>query len=267
MSAIVVQRMVEETDFPGSFRVLQVLVKPVELLRIHVIAVQSKESNRAFPESIVSLAAHVKRLVETFVIGIIMIPQRGVELHAGVKQGLIGFFKLLRKIPGGMAAINVVAEHDHEIKLHGLPVGLHLTRHFILIAVTCAAVSDNGKPHGVLQQRQPYIQTASGTRRALIAGGLLSCIRMQRKRCALSLRSGNADRPNCGNKNQSGSCHFLFTSPGIASGSRSTIKSAPVSYSTSVCPTSLYCNSLGKRGRFKRRVGGVDCNGRLGGYF
>src|SRR5438067_10420068 len=100
MAAIVIERMMKEANFPCSLRALQVLVEPIELLGVHVIAVQSKECDLGLAESIIPFATHVERFVESLVVGIIMISQRSVEFHSGIEKRLIGFLELLFEIFG-----------------------------------------------------------------------------------------------------------------------------------------------------------------------
>src|ERR1041385_1567059 len=119
MASIVIERMMKETDLPRSLRAFQVLIKPVELLGIHVIAVQRKESNIALAKRIVSLSAHIERLVETFIVGIVVIAQRSEEFYAGVKHRLIRLLELLYKILRRVAAVDVVAKHDDEVEFDG----------------------------------------------------------------------------------------------------------------------------------------------------
>src|SRR6185369_15250051 len=98
MTAVVIKRVVKKANLPRFLRVLQLLLKPIQLNRIHVIAVQRKESNITFLEGVITLAAHIKWLIKLFVIGVIMISQRGIKFHACIEKGLVRLFELLYEI-------------------------------------------------------------------------------------------------------------------------------------------------------------------------
>src|SRR5260370_15115373 len=105
--------MVKIADLPiGSRIIRELLFQPRQLLGIHVIRIENKEADIAFLEGIVLLSIHVKKFIETLV-WIVVIPQTGTKLYAGIEQRLIGRLKLLRKIPWTLTSINVVAEHNH----------------------------------------------------------------------------------------------------------------------------------------------------------
>src|SRR5712675_358441 len=140
MAALVIKGMVKKTDPPFGLRALQVLVKPAQLSGIHVVAVEREESHVSLAEGVVTLAAHVERLVKPFVIGIIVISQRGVELHASVEKRLVRLLELIDEVTRGVAAVDVVAKHDHEVELDSLPVRLHQSCDIVLLALASAAI-------------------------------------------------------------------------------------------------------------------------------
>src|SRR6185369_11212120 len=112
-----IKRMVKETDLPFAAGSLQFLFQPVELLLVHVIAVESKEANTILRlKRVVTLPAHVEWLVADLPVRNVVVPQGCVKFHAGRQKRLVGFFKLVLEIPGGFPSIHVVAEHDHELK-------------------------------------------------------------------------------------------------------------------------------------------------------
>src|SRR5213080_2790170 len=106
----------EKTDLPFGLRTPQVLFYPAQLRGIHVVAIEGKESYIALLENVIPFAAHVERLVEALVVGIVMIAERGIELDSGVQHGLVGLLKLAHKIPRVVAAIDVVTQHNDEIE-------------------------------------------------------------------------------------------------------------------------------------------------------
>ena len=86
--------MMKITDLPVRSRIGKFFLEPRQLLRIQVIAIESKEMDIAFLEGIVLLPIHVKEFVETL-IGIVMVTQGSVKLHACIQQRLIGDLELL----------------------------------------------------------------------------------------------------------------------------------------------------------------------------
>ena len=117
------------------------------MLRVHVIAVQRKKLHVTLLEGVISLSIHVERLVQTFDVGIVVVPQRGIELDARVQQRLVWHFKLLRKITRIVPAVNIVAKHDHEIEADRLPVCFHLFCDFVLLFISGPTVANHGQTH------------------------------------------------------------------------------------------------------------------------
>src|SRR5436190_4318374 len=107
--------MVEVSDFPSATRSLELALKPVQLLLVHVVAVE-REKPYIFLrlKRVVVLAAHVEFLIGNLAGGIVMISERGIKLHAGVEQRLIRLLELLVEILRSFAAIEVVPHHHDE---------------------------------------------------------------------------------------------------------------------------------------------------------
>src|SRR6185436_5662255 len=95
-------------------------------------------------EGVVALAAHVERRIERLV-RIVVVADRGVELHPAVEQRLVRELEALAVELGGAAVVDVVAEHDDEVVVEDLPEGLHLRRDFVLRLVAAARVADRGE--------------------------------------------------------------------------------------------------------------------------
>ncbi len=109
--------MVEEADLPVRVAGGQLLLQPRDLRLVHVVAVEREETDAPLGrlERVVPLAVHVERLVEALV-RVVVVPERGIELHAGVEQGLVRPFEFIGEIAWRLAAIQVVAEHQAEFE-------------------------------------------------------------------------------------------------------------------------------------------------------
>src|SRR5688572_1570278 len=110
--------MVEEGDLPVRSACRKLLLQPLNLLRIHVIAVERKEADtrrERWLERVVPLAVHVEQLVHTL-IRIVVVAQGRVELDPGVEQRLVRPLELPGVVGGPLAAVQVVAEQNAEIE-------------------------------------------------------------------------------------------------------------------------------------------------------
>src|SRR3990172_12729498 len=125
-----IKRMVKITDLPWRSRILEFSFQPFQLLRIHVVTVQNKESDVPFGVSVIPVLhveQHVKRLI-----GIVMVPQCCVELHASIKQRLIGKFELLCVRAGTICAVDIISKHNDKLEWELLPVFHHSVSQFVL---------------------------------------------------------------------------------------------------------------------------------------
>lgn len=101
----------------------------------------------AFDEVVVAFAAHVEVFVFDVVIGFefVVITERGVKLHAGPEQLFVRVFKLALEVFRFAAAINVVAQHENEIKRRFLTVIDYLFGDGVLRSTAVPAVADDGE--------------------------------------------------------------------------------------------------------------------------
>ena len=102
----------EIADLPSRVRCLQALRQPLQLLRIHVRAIQREKFHGAVLEVVVALLSHMKWLVKTLV-GTVVITEGRIEFHSGVEQRFVRLFELPLEIGGALVAIQVVAQHEH----------------------------------------------------------------------------------------------------------------------------------------------------------
>src|SRR5579885_1173432 len=225
-----VQGVMKIADLPGRLRSRKRLAHPLDLLRIHVIAVQRKELGIPFPEAVVPLSAHVERLVKTFA-GEIVIAERGVELHAGVQQSGIRILEFSFEIRGRLAAVEIVAEHDHEVEWKFFVASRHLIGDIILGFLAGSIVADDREPN-----RSPFLGK-------------------------LDFRGGRREQAR--QQEQYAEPHKDYR---IASGMKSTIRFASRSRRIRSRPATRYSSSGGSFGRLSSRDGGVDCSGNPGGY-
>src|SRR5262245_60305574 len=118
--------MVKVADLPVFARIAQRPFKPLQLLWIHLRAVEHEEPHVGAHVRVVALSVHVVRLVR-HVVGLVVIAQRSLELHARGEQLRVRLFELLDEVLRRLAPVHVVAEHDDEIegergvKAHHLP--------------------------------------------------------------------------------------------------------------------------------------------------
>ena len=76
-----------------------------------------------------------------------MVAEAGVELDTGVEQRLVRPLELLQEVFGPLAAVHVVAQHDHEIKRKLLVPGVHLAGNVVLRPVAGAVVAHGREFH------------------------------------------------------------------------------------------------------------------------
>src|ERR1035438_9630309 len=90
----------EEDNLPIAAGCRELLLKPLDLLRRRVGAVESEEADiRLRAERVVELPFHVEQLVEPL-LACVMVAQRRVELHAGIQQRLVAQLELLLEVLG-----------------------------------------------------------------------------------------------------------------------------------------------------------------------
>src|SRR5258706_11336402 len=107
--------MMEVTDLPVILRLPQRALDPRELSRVHEIAVDYEEPNIAFGVRVVTHAAHVEWRI-SLLTRIVVVPERGVELDAGVQQRPVGFLELADEVPGILTSVEIVAQHDDQLE-------------------------------------------------------------------------------------------------------------------------------------------------------
>ncbi len=85
-----------------------------------------------------------------------MVANRRLERHPGVEQRFVRLLELGAIVSGGMAVVDVVAEHEDQVERELLPPHDHLLRHGVLRFVAAPRVTDDCKPDrtGLLRQRQ-----------------------------------------------------------------------------------------------------------------
>ena len=92
-----IERVMKVGDLPVGSRCRQLLVQPLDLLRIHVIAVEHEEADVALLEGPVAVPSEIERLIELLV-GIVVISQRRVEFDFRIQQRFVGALELRQEI-------------------------------------------------------------------------------------------------------------------------------------------------------------------------
>jgi hypothetical protein len=93
-------------------------------------------------ERVEALAVHVELLVEALV-GVVVVPERRVELDALVDEGLVRLLELAGVVPRAYRRRRCCPHHDHEREGK---LGVHLLHHrgrLVLPAVAAARVADH----------------------------------------------------------------------------------------------------------------------------
>src|SRR5687768_2153566 len=98
--------VMEEGYFPLRSVFRQFAVQPVNLLFIHVIAVQAIERSVAFSEPVVILPFHVEMLIHALR-DFIMVPERRIKLSFLVQQRAVGIFNFFLVVRRLFAAVKV----------------------------------------------------------------------------------------------------------------------------------------------------------------
>ena len=145
--------MMKVANLPCRARVPELLFQPLQLLRVHIITIQSKETAVAFRVGIIFPPVHVEPFVEALV-GIVVVPQCGIEFHASVEQRFVRAFELFVKPKRGIRSVNIVSQHEDELEGELLTVPHHLLGHFILFPVTCSIITHDGKANRVGPERK-----------------------------------------------------------------------------------------------------------------
>jgi hypothetical protein len=109
-------------------------------------AVEHEEARASLRERVVALTVHVERLVVALR-GVVMVPERGVEGHLCVEQDLVGLLELVDEILRALAAVDVVAQHDHELEGKHLPRRCEPLPDLVLRRRARACVADDGEAH------------------------------------------------------------------------------------------------------------------------
>ena len=127
----------------------QRVLEPVHLGRGDVRAVEHEELDVALPERVEALAVHVEGLVEALR-RLVVVAERGVELDARIEDRFVRPLELSHEVGGTLAAVHVVAEHQHELERKPRArLGQELGD-VVLCASAGSGVADDGELHGVL---------------------------------------------------------------------------------------------------------------------
>ena len=151
-----VERVMEVADLPLLTRLGQRRRQPRDLLLVHEVGVQRKEPDVAAHVGVVALAVHVEVLVRQLP-AIVVVADRCLESDAGREQRRVRLLELGDEVGLALAAVHVVAEHDHQIERElRVRVG-HLLADFVLRALAGAVVSDGGELQraGPVGKRRP----------------------------------------------------------------------------------------------------------------
>src|SRR4051812_34036872 len=153
--------MMKEADLPVGLGVLELPGDPIELLAVHIITVQRKEFRLADFEAVVTLSSHVERLVEAL-IRTVVIAKGSVELHAGIEKRLVRILEFGFEVGGRVAAIDVIAEHEDEVKGELIAVTQHMAGDLVLSRRAGSTVAYDGEANGPGLERQVEIGGRNG---------------------------------------------------------------------------------------------------------
>src|SRR4029079_12622492 len=164
----------EVRDLPVVSRSRQLLLQPRTLFRIWIGAVEREEPDALLRrlEGVIQLAVHVEQLVIALPLALVVIPERGVELDAGLEHTLVRELELGLEILPPLRAIEVVADGDDQLEREAL-VGLgHLRPELVLFALAGPEVAEHGEFERALTIRE--LDSGSACRgRGLGLGGCL----------------------------------------------------------------------------------------------
>ncbi len=145
---VAVERMMEVHDFPRFARLLQRGLRPRELRRIQYVRVQHDESDVLSNVGVVPPPLHVdRRIVDGG--DVVMVPQRGLKDDAGIEQRPVRPLELLFEVGRLLRAVEVVAEHQHQVVGKLLVDQPHLLGDLVLRLLARAVVADDRKFEGV----------------------------------------------------------------------------------------------------------------------
>src|SRR5450755_1575777 len=146
----------EEDDLPIAAGCRELLVDPLDLLRLRVGAVESEEADvRLRVEGVVELPFHVEQLVETLLARVV-VAQRRVELHAGIQQRLVGDLELLLEVLRPLRSENIVSSrHDQVVFEPPVECG-HLVGQLELLLIAYAEVAEDTELERSILVRQCY---------------------------------------------------------------------------------------------------------------
>src|SRR5688572_19657416 len=158
--------MMEEHDLPVRTAGGELLVQPLELLLIDIVAVDCEETNSVLRlEAVVLLVVHIEQLVLNLP-RIVVIAERGIELHAPVDQRLVRNRELLLVVLWLLRPVQVVPGHQDELERKLRTPVDHLPRDSILSLAGLSAVADDGELDRVRFVRQSQFLPAHGKRQA-----------------------------------------------------------------------------------------------------
>jgi hypothetical protein len=85
---------------------------------------------------------------------VVVVPERGMELDAGLPQRAVGLLELRAVVGGRVRVVDVVAQHHDEVEWEALAPGDHLLSDRVLCLIAAARVADGGETHRPVAQRQ-----------------------------------------------------------------------------------------------------------------
>jgi hypothetical protein len=78
---------------------------------------------------------------------VVMVPERGIKLHARIEECLVRQGELLHEVRRPLAAVDVIAEHDDAVEGELRVKRHHLLRDLILLRIARAGIADDGELH------------------------------------------------------------------------------------------------------------------------
>jgi hypothetical protein len=159
-----VDRMMHEHDLPLCCRLRELSLEPVQLPRAHVAAVEREELCRSLAERIEPFAVHVERLVSHLDGRVVVVAERRIERHFPVHQRAIRLFELQKEIACGLAAVQVIAEHQDERERKFLAGVAQLFAGFVLPAASAPTVANDRKLQRIASTRRRDLGAASQLR-------------------------------------------------------------------------------------------------------
>ncbi len=134
----------EVGNLPVFSRARQLLLEPCRLRRRQVVGFE-REKAHAGPwrlERVVGLAVHVEEGVARLA-AVVVVAERGVELDALREEGFVRLLELLLHVLRPLAAVDVVADGDHELEGKSLLHLGHLLAELILVPIAGTKIAEH----------------------------------------------------------------------------------------------------------------------------